>query len=45
MYDKLFVSQQIIDQWKSYAVAVGLDVSKFEECLDRGRRRQRFVAT
>jgi len=37
MHDRLFANQQIIDQWKSHAEAVGLDVSKFEECLDSGR--------
>jgi len=37
MQDRLFNNQQTIDQWKSHAEAVGLDVSKFEECLDGGR--------
>lgn len=38
MQDRLFTNQQTIDQWKSHAEAVGLDVSKFEECLDSGRQ-------
>ncbi len=37
MHDRLFANQQTIDQWKSHAEAVGLDVSKFEACLDGGR--------
>jgi protein-disulfide isomerase len=38
MHDRLFANQQIIDQWKSHAEAIGLDVGKFEECLDDGRQ-------
>ena len=37
MNDRLFANQQMLDQWKAHAEAVGLDVSKFEECLDSGR--------
>lgn len=38
MQDRLFANQQTIDEWKSHAEAVGLDVSKFQECLDSGRQ-------
>ncbi len=38
MHDRLFANQQIIDQWKSHAEAIGLDVGKFQECLDGGRQ-------
>jgi protein-disulfide isomerase len=38
MHDRLFANQHTIDQWKSHAEAVGLDVGKFEECLDGGRQ-------
>ena len=38
MHDRLFANQQIIDQWKSHAQAVGLDISEFEKCLDGGRQ-------
>jgi predicted DsbA family dithiol-disulfide isomerase len=38
MHDRLFANQQTIDQWKSHAAAVGLDVNKFEQCLDGGRQ-------
>ena len=37
MYERLYANQQIIDQWKSHAEAVGLDISKFEDCLNSGR--------
>lgn len=37
MHDRLFANQQTLDQWKSHAEAVSLDVNKFEECLDTGR--------
>lgn len=36
MHDRLFANQQTIDQLKSHAEAVGLDVGKFEQCLDGG---------
>jgi protein-disulfide isomerase len=38
MHDRLFANQKTIDQWKSHAEAIGLDVGKFEECLDSGRQ-------
>ena len=38
MQERLFNNQGTIDQWKSHAEAVGLDLSKFQECLDSGRK-------
>ena len=38
MHERLFNNQDTIDQWKSHADAVGLDVGKFQECLDSGRQ-------
>jgi protein-disulfide isomerase len=38
MQERLFNNQQIIDQWKTHAEAIGLDVNRFEECLDTGRQ-------
>ncbi len=38
MYDRLFANQQTLDQWKAHAEAVGLDVGKFDECLNSGRQ-------
>jgi len=38
MYNQLFANQQTLDQWKAHAEAVGLDVPKFEACLDSGRQ-------
>jgi len=38
MHDRLFANQQTLDQWKVHAEAVGLDVAKFDECLNSGRQ-------
>ena len=38
MHERLFNNQQIIDQWKTHAEAIGLDVNQFEQCLDTGRQ-------
>ena len=38
MQERLFNNQQIIDQWKTHAEAIGLDVDKFNQCLDSGRQ-------
>ena len=38
MHERLFNNQETIDQWKSHAEAVELDVGKFQECLDSGRQ-------
>jgi protein-disulfide isomerase len=33
MHDRLFANQQTLDAWNAHAVAVGLDVARFESCL------------
>jgi len=38
MQERLFNNQQIIDQWKTHAEAIGLDVDKFQQCMDTGRQ-------
>jgi protein-disulfide isomerase len=37
MHDRLFANQRTLEPWRAHAEAVGLDVSKFEECLGSGR--------
>jgi protein-disulfide isomerase len=38
MYNRLFTNQQILDQWKNHAEAIGLDVDRFTQCMDSGKR-------
>lgn len=38
MHDRLFANQQSLDQLQPHAEAVGLDVAKFQECMDAGRQ-------
>jgi predicted DsbA family dithiol-disulfide isomerase len=38
MHDRLFANQQTLEPWKPHAEAIGLDVAKFEECLNSGRQ-------
>jgi protein-disulfide isomerase len=38
MYNRLFANQEALDQWKVHAEAVGLDVPKFEECMNSERQ-------
>lgn len=38
MHDRLYASQSSLDQWTAHAQAVGLDLPKFEECLNSGRQ-------
>jgi len=38
MHARLFASQQTISQWNSHAEAVGLDVAKFQQCMDSGKQ-------
>ncbi len=40
MHDRLFASQQTLGTWQAHAEAVGLDATKFEECLNSGRHSQ-----
>jgi predicted DsbA family dithiol-disulfide isomerase len=44
MHDRLLANQQTLDQWNSHAEAVGLDVAKFEECLNSGRQATKIRA-
>ncbi len=37
MHDRLFTNQQTLESWTAHAEAVGIDVAKFEECLNSGR--------
>jgi protein-disulfide isomerase len=34
MHDRLFANQQTLDSWTAHAEAVGLDVARFETCLN-----------
>ena len=38
MHDRLFANQKTLEPWKAHAEAVGLDVSKFEGCLNAGQQ-------
>jgi predicted DsbA family dithiol-disulfide isomerase len=38
MHDRLFANQKTLEPWKAHAEAVGLDVSKFEGCLNAGKQ-------
>jgi protein-disulfide isomerase len=37
MHDRLFENQKTLEPWTAHAEAVGLDVAKFEECLNSGK--------
>ena len=37
MHDRLFQNQQTLEPWTPHAEAVGLDVAKFEACLNSNR--------
>jgi protein-disulfide isomerase len=37
MHDRLFAKQEALEPWASHAEALGLDVAKFNACLDSGR--------
>ncbi len=38
MHDRLYANQQAFEPWTAHAQAIGLDVPKFEECLNSGRQ-------
>jgi predicted DsbA family dithiol-disulfide isomerase len=44
MRGRLFANQQALDQWNSHAEAIGLDVAKFEECMNSGRQATKIRA-
>ena len=37
MHDRLYANQQSFEPWTAHAEAIGLDMSKFQSCLDSGR--------
>ncbi len=37
MHERLFANQNTLDQWNAHAEAIGLDIKKFNECMDAGR--------
>src|SRR5258708_9701358 len=37
MHDRLFAKQEALEPWASHAEALGLDVAKFNACLDSGK--------
>ncbi len=39
MHDRLFQHQKALEPWNGHAEALGLDVAKFEECLESGRHK------
>ena len=38
MHDRLYENQKALEPWTEHAKAIGLDVPKFEECLNSGRQ-------
>ena len=37
MHDRLYANQQSLEPWTAHAEAVGLDMSKFQDCLNGDR--------
>lgn len=37
MHDRLFESQKSLEPWTAHAQAIGLDMAKFEDCLNSSR--------
>jgi protein-disulfide isomerase len=40
MHDRLFANQKTLEPWKAHAEAIGLDVPKFEACLNAGKQAE-----
>jgi protein-disulfide isomerase len=40
MHDRLFENQKNFEPWKAHAEAIGLDVPKFEACLNAGKQAE-----
>jgi protein-disulfide isomerase len=38
MHDRLYQNQNAFEPWTPHAEAIGLDIPKFEECLNSGRQ-------
>jgi predicted DsbA family dithiol-disulfide isomerase len=37
MHDRLFANQRALEPWSGHAEALGLDVGKFDECMNSDR--------
>jgi protein-disulfide isomerase len=37
MHDRLFTNQTSLEPWKPHAEAIGIDVAKFEGCMNAGK--------
>jgi len=37
MHDRLYANQKSFEPWTAHAEAIGLDMSRFQDCLDSGR--------
>jgi protein-disulfide isomerase len=37
MHDQLFQNRKTLEQWTAHAQAVGIDIGKFDECLNSGK--------
>lgn len=44
MRDRLMANQETLDRWTSHAEAVGLDVARFEECMNGSRQAAKIRA-
>jgi protein-disulfide isomerase len=42
MHDEIFANQRKMEPWADRAKAIGLDVPKFEECLNSGRQAKKI---
>jgi protein-disulfide isomerase len=40
MHDRLFANQQTLEPWTPHARAIGLDIPKFEACMNSGKFAQ-----
>ena len=40
MHDRLFPNQKTLEPWTPHAQAIGLDVPKFEACLNAGKQAE-----
>ena len=36
MHDRLYANQQTLEPWTAHAEAIGLDMSRFQDCLNGG---------
>ncbi len=40
MHDRLFANQQAFEPWNAHAQALGLDIARFEQCINSGRQAE-----